>query len=342
MSLPSASNFRPVNPFISRILSGLGNKGVDFIAEAVLPSNGIVGLRAGDISQEMSRMSSGTIQRLGAASLFGDPNADAKSNRNAGSDFYRSRGFTLDPMTYQARKFDGETLMPLEKMADIQLGSGDGMDVKQAYAAELMALLKILQERYVAGIMFNAGNWNNAAGAAAWGAAGDDPIADLDAAIDAVEQRGSPVNTIVIGRDPARALRTSPGFREYLSYDSNRTYVEEEAVVRLLKDYFNVPNVFIGKARYNTDTDPTAAPTLADVWGDFAWVGNIDNSGTLMGSGGGMDIQLAPTAMGRIVVQDWTALEYDDYPHNSRVLQVQNRQWAGVVQQAAGQLITGI
>jgi len=340
-TFPLASNYRAVNPYVSRLLAGVGNQGRNFIGEAVLPSNGIVGMRAGDPGSEMSRMATGTIQRLGIDALFGDVNADVAINRKEGATFHRSKGFQLDPMTYSVRHFDGEAKISYERLTDIQLGSGADAEVKALSSAVEMATLKLALERYIAGIMFSETNWGTPTTVTnKWGASGDDPIRDLKNAKIEIEDYGISPNTLILGRTAADALMDSPGFREYMSFDSDRSFVDEPAIVGKLKAYFGIQNVHIGRAIYNSDADGTF--TSANVWGDYVWMGHLDNGGMRLGSGDNVDVQLNPTAAGRIVVQDWRMEEYDEHQTRSRIMQIINRQWAGVVNAELGHLLKAV
>ncbi len=129
--------------------------------------------------------------------------------------------------------------------------------------------LDVAQEMRVVNKAFNAasypvGNKVQLAGNAQWGGSADDPIGDLEAAIEGCFLRA---NTIVMGVDVWRVFRKLPevldavkGSSRYQGSPGGLATIDE------VRGLFEVENWLIGRSRYNS-AKPGQAPTYARLWG---------------------------------------------------------------------------
>lgn len=343
MPYPLAANSRPVNELISRGLAGLANGDGKYIAQTLLPAN-INGM-GGTFAQQAARAATGTIQRLANFSMFGDAAAGAAIDRARLATFHRSKGFGLDPLEFTVRSFSGEAQTAMEDLTDVQLGTTGEFDAKKVALAVEMETLLLHLELYVANLMQTAANWSNTfAVVNKWGAASDDPMADINKLIDYVEAYGPDCTDLVIPRLALLKLRTSPGFREYLPTTLDRTSLTNDRIKDIIISNTNsIKRVHFGRARYNTSKNPEV-PVFANCWADTLWAGTIaqgEKDGVAVG-GDQNKIKLSPTAAQRVVVEDFRVSEYPEENTNSIVSQIISRQWAGKVNMELGATATAV
>jgi hypothetical protein len=326
---------------ISRGLAGLANGNAKYIAERLLPAN-IDGL-GGSFAEQAARAVTGTIQKLDLYSMYGDVRADAEIDRARNAKFHRGMGFGLTPVNFTARSFSGEAQTAMEDLRDIQLGSTAEYDAKSLNIAAEMETLLLALERYLAGILQASGTWANSSPVTKWGAAGDDPMANILTGVDAVEAYGVDCTDLVIPRSAALKLRTSSGFRAYLPTDMDRSALTNDRVADILiSNISGLKRVHFAGARYNSAARGQT-PTLTDVWTDHVWMGHLsDNKGVATGTDKMNNIKLSPTAVQRVVVEDWVAEEYAENQTNSVVTQIRNRQAIVPVNTEIGYLLTDV
>lgn len=300
---PIESRLRPVNPVLQDIVSGIANDPGKFVAQRAL--------RAVDVAGE----SSGTILTLADTDLFGDP--DANFARGLGATAFESMGVQLGNTTYRVQEYAAMVPADYKQLSRAQLPQQ--VELKSLLLAKLMHDLMIAQERRFSTLFSASATWTNnaqggGAGFTSWNAAGSDPLTDINNAVESVAANGVDPNTIIIGRGARQSLQTNDTFLEFLPLNSDRGFMEADAVRARLSSLFGVPadRIFYVDARFNQNS-PGQAVSLANIMDDEVWVGHLEASGVQMGGG----VTLQPTAAARFVEQDYTVEEWDDPARNS-------------------------
>lgn len=137
-------------------------------------------------------------------------------------------------------------------------------------------LLKL--ERLIASLCTTTGNWDNSSTPSVlWDdLTNSDPITDIEAAIDTIETAtGQKVNKMVISRDVWKVLKHHPVILARKPNDSFRVATLED-----LKAIFEVENILIGGASYNTANQGQTA-SLSSIWSKDVWLGVTTNAPAL-------------------------------------------------------------
>jgi hypothetical protein len=140
----------------------------------------------------------------------------------------------------------------------------------QAVKAEIgstravMDKLLLSKERVISTLLVTTGNWTTTAAIAAgseWDTAGGgDPIGDVETAVTTVQG--------LIGRQPNTIAMSWPVYRALRAPS-------------VLAEVFDIPRVFIVKARYNSAVEG-ATVVMADVMTDTVWVGYVSPTPSIM------------------------------------------------------------
>lgn len=108
-----------------------------------------------------------------------------------------------------------------------------------------------------------------------------DPVDDIETGINTVRAAtGKRPNTIAMSHSVFTKLKYHPDIREQLKY-TNGGQISDASMGQFLKDFFNVVNVFIGSAVYNS-SDEGQSDSIADIWGKHCWLLWQNPSPTLM------------------------------------------------------------
>jgi hypothetical protein len=325
---PIESRFRPTNPVLQDIVSGLANDPGKFVAQAVLPAIDVAG------------ESSGTIMTLAAGDMFGNPDADFA--RALGATAHESRGVELGNTTYRVAEYAAMVPADWKQLSRAQLPAQ--VELKSLLLAKLMADLFIAQEVRMAELFLaNAagtpatGTWTlNTTPATKWDAATSDPLSDIELGVESVAGFGLDANTMLIGRGARRSLQKNDSFLEFLPVNSDRGFMESSAVKARLASLYGVPadRIFYLDAQRNT-ASPGQTPVLANIGDDEMWIGHISGSGVQLAGG----VTLQPTAAARFVEQEFKVEEWDDPARNSVWQKVSHAEVAQVVTASLGYLI---
>lgn len=132
----------------------------------------------------------------------------------------------------------------------------------------LNMLLDIAQEKRVAAIAFAAGSYSSGnkvqlAGNDQWGGSTDDPIDDIQTAIEASFQRA---NTLVFGVDAWVKFRKLPEILDAVKAVAGASLRGGMASGQEVAQLFEVERVLIGRSRYNTAKQGQAA-SYSRLWG---------------------------------------------------------------------------
>ena len=137
-------------------------------------------------------------------------------------------------------------------------------------------LLKL--ERIVEALCMTTSNWDNSATPSnLWDDyVNSDPISDIETAIDTVEDNtGAKVNKMIISNDVWKILKHHP---QILAKKPNDTF--RVASVEDVKSIFDIDEILIGKASYNTANQGQTA-SFSRIWTGDVWLGHVTKSPSL-------------------------------------------------------------
>ncbi len=128
--------------------------------------------------------------------------------------------------------------------------------------------LDVAQEKRVVDKVFAAasypvGNKVQLAGTDQWGGATDDPIDDVETAIESCFQRA---NTLVFGNDAWKIFRKLPEIVTAIKAMAGVTLDSGRVSAKDVAAFFEVERVLVGRARYNT-AKPGQAASYTRLWG---------------------------------------------------------------------------
>lgn len=321
---PIESRFRPVDPILQGIVSGIANDPGKFMTSRILP--GI------DVGGE----SSGTIMTLANSDLFGD--FDANYKRQLGATAHEAKGPELGNLSYRVQEYAAMITADLKQLSRSQLPQQ--VELKSLLLTKLMNDLMIAQERRMGTFFNTAATWTSADPGTKWDVAGSDPLSDIEVAVETVAgATGSDPDTMVISRTARRLLQKNDTFLEFLPLNSDRGFMEADAVKSRLSGLFGVAvdRIFYVDARYNSvSADISGTNTLLDCMPDGLWVGKLNTTGVQLDGG----VTLQPTAAARFVEHDFEVSEWDDPARNSVWQKVAHSEQIRTVTPALGYLIS--
>lgn len=109
------------------------------------------------------------------------------------------------------------------------------------------------------------------------------PLEDIDAGItDMMAATGQRPNIAWMGFEVFRKLKSHPDVREQVKY-TNGGQLSDSAFIQFLKDYFQLSQVWIGTAVYDS-ADEGQTASLSQVWGKHFWLAVQSERPTLMSS----------------------------------------------------------
>jgi hypothetical protein len=128
--------------------------------------------------------------------------------------------------------------------------------------------LDVAQEKRVADKVFSAasypsGNKTQLSGTGKWGGAADDPIGDVETAIEACFQRA---NTLVFGYEAWKVFRKLPEIVTAIKAMAGVTLESGRVSETDVAAFFQVDKVLVGRSRYNT-SKPGQTASYSRFWG---------------------------------------------------------------------------
>lgn len=147
-----------------------------------------------------------------------------------------------------------------------EAGEVPGIDLQQVSLDTVLAVIALEKEIQQAGVARNAAAYaaaNKAAlvGDTKWSDVDSDPLIQVSDAKEVIRARiGRQPNTLVLGAVVRKALRVHPKIRDHFKFTTSSNITDE-----MLKAYFDVENLAIGNAIYDTSDVATV-----DVWGPDA------------------------------------------------------------------------
>lgn len=251
------SQARVVDPILSTVAQGYQNS--EFVANFLFPAVP-VGLRGGNV---ISFGKEG-FQLYAAARAPGENTKRVKF------------GYAGAPYALQDYSLEGMVPVEIEREAM----NGPGIDLGSRAISEVGAIMALRLEKASADIARTLGNYaasnrTTLSGTAQWSSSASDPVADIEAAKEAIRAAtGKRPNTLVIGAAVMAALRNNGKIVDRIKYTGR-----DVPTVELLASLFSVQRVVVGDAIYSTD-----AGQFVDVWGKdvvlaYTEIGNLQSAG---------------------------------------------------------------
>lgn len=186
-------------------------------------------------------------------------------------------GFTVSSTTYTTDCWKFAWAIPDRIRANM-----DG-----AISAEVNTTMRVMdqillsRESTIATLLTTTANWTNTAAAGGfWDSGLGSPLGEIETANLAVQAAtGMPANTVVMSWKVSRALRKHPELLEHLSVmlgtgQRSAGAGPKFATKDVIADMFDIPNIIITPARYNSAVEGQTA-SYADVMTDTVWVGYV-------------------------------------------------------------------
>lgn len=219
------------------------------------------------------------LQRGGNVIEFGRESfLDYKAKRAPGADAvniqfgYEGKPYSLDQYTLDAP-------LPREFIQDAQ--TVPGIDLGKRAVNTVMDSLTLSLEIEQAALAANPANYGVSnklalAGGARWDTATSTPIADIEAAKDAVRTTcGVEPNRMVIGNKGFRALKHHTEIVDRFKYTT-----ADSITAKMLAGLFDLEELAVGKATYVDDLDP--ASLFKEAWGNVAVLGYVPTQDAAM------------------------------------------------------------
>jgi len=179
-------------------------------------------------------------------------------------------GFSLTSSTYECKEYSFTTYVEDE----VRENADNPLQPDQDATAFAMDKILLRRERIVASMVFSSSNWTSSttlSGTTQWSDfANSDPIGNIETAKETIRGLiGRYPNTMVMGAAVWSKLKQHP---DLLARFQN----VERGILTLdmLKDLFEIDNIFVGKAIYNTAAEG-ATDSFSDVWGKACWIGYV-------------------------------------------------------------------
>ncbi len=321
---PTSAQYRTVNPVLQGLLLGYVNADQNLIGSKVLRPISTGG------------ESTGTIYTISRGDQFGDPTDSLEWALGASP--HMSVGFGTSTATYRCKLFADKAEIARKAISRSDIPA----DLKALHLGTIAQNLVLAQERRIASAFFNASTFTQnttLAGATQWTQATSNPVGDIFTGINTVEAAtGRTPNTIIFGRLAWQSFQTNPSVLNFLATNKDRQIMSnDEASALLMQRFDGLRNVYVGKGRYRS-SNPNQALTLADVWGDFVWIGNIDQDSVALNPNAGT-VAIRPTAVARFVEDDFTVTEYENEDTDTEAVRVHHSEDIVVTSASDGYLI---
>jgi hypothetical protein len=168
------------------------------------------------------------------------------------------------------------------------ISNSDSAFALQTSAAMWVADQLLIEREYeVASTIFSATNYTNTAAIVVqWDLAAGDPVTDIMAGIDLVEDQttGRSANTVVMGVEVWRQVARNPNVVKFMfgAGGNGPQVITPNLFESFLAGYIGHPvKILVGRAVYNTEKEGgTAVPTK--MWGKNCWIGYVPSSPSIM------------------------------------------------------------
>lgn len=190
--------------------------------------------------------------------------------------------YTVSQGEYSCREVSVEKRVPDEYLNN----TDDPYDPKRDAIATCMDVIWANQERALASYLTDTGNLTNnttLSGTSQWSDYNNStPIADIETGINTIRAAtGKRPNTLVMSHAVYTKLKYHPEFLEQIKY-TNGVFSDAD-LGAFLKGFFNLENIYIGSAVYNS-TDEGQTASITDIWNKDAYLIHKTARPTLMGA----------------------------------------------------------
>jgi len=253
-----------VDKLLSQFSQRYTNK--DYIAEKILPPMRVK-------------------EKTGKYAKYGTENFRTYSEQ-----IYRAPGVRAASLDYSVSQGSYNCLeRALEKIVPDEFvnNTDDPYDPKRDAVATLMDVIFVNEELALSTYMSNTSNLTSnvtLSGTDQWSDyTSSSPLEDIDTGISAMMTATGQRPTVAwMGFEVFRKLKSHPDIREQVKY-TNGGQLSDSAFITFLKDYFQLRDVWIGTAIYNS-ADEGQTAVLAQVWGKHFWLAAQSERPTLMGA----------------------------------------------------------
>lgn len=208
----------------------------------------------------------------------------APGTRALGIDYSVSQG------TYVCQERSVEKLVPDEMKAN----TDDPYDPMRDATMMTMDVILGNQEYALATAMASTSvitQYATLSGTSQWSDfANSDPFTDIDTAIQTVTAAtGKRPNSMAISFQVFSKLKYHPDVRDQLKY-TNGGQVSSSSLISFLKDFFDLENVYVGDAVYDSAAEGQTA-SISYIWGKHCWLFYQTKGPTLMDATFGLTLQ---------------------------------------------------
>lgn len=198
------------------------------------------------------------------------------TRRAPGADKKRIQyGYASDPVSLVQDALEG--LVPVEHQEEAM--SVPGVNLGQAAINMVLDVVDLGLEYDIAQMARDPANYDAnhklaLAGATRWTDPNSDPLADVQAANEAIRGSiGRYGNTLEMSATAFNAARNHQKIKDQFKYTSSKSITTE-----MLAAYFDVPNVIVGRAVYLPET-ATDDEMASDIWGDDVILAYVPQAG---------------------------------------------------------------
>lgn len=337
MANQQLSVLRPVNPLLSQI------------ALANIPKQNLIGDKILEKVDVSSVGRTGSLHIENTRAFMGAPGLSTK--RAANADRVSMDDHSPSITTYLAEIYGLESSFSIQDMKDSLLP----LDYEQREVLKIASAMGIDKEKRIADLLFTASNWGsytsalsalgNGSTGTKFDQAGATPLKDLDIMRDVIRanSHGITPDTLVLGHATARALARNPEVRGIFVATSgavaNNYLMTTDAVVTVLQQVLNIPNVFVGSARADFGVKGLAS-NESQIWTDDSlFMGICKGSDAIQTVGG---VRLLPLAAALFQYQEMQAGSYDSLNMIRRNVWAEEIYQGKVLAQNYGFLLTDV
>lgn len=232
-----------------------------------------------------------------------------------GQQYPRLDNGKLEHHPFFTKKFAKSVLVPKEALNIPPIAQLDSVG---QFLLQLRSVVRGQAEKLFVDEITTAANWgsNVSAGPHSWSATGD-PVADINAAIEAVSTYADP-DTIILGKKAYLALLANKAWNETRPLTADRaTSLEGMAPDQLaflremIAKRFGLKNCYFATARWNASATKSTT-TIANQFGDNCWVGRIGEFRSIDAVARDGGYQISPRALFKSEAND---IEFEEEEH---------------------------
>jgi len=181
--------------------------------------------------------------------------------------------YTLSTSSYELEEHSLEEVVTDRQRANADKSLQPDVDATENLTSRIM-LKKELQAKNVIFTTTSFSNNHSLTSTLKWNVLTtlSDPIGDVATATSVImKNTGQKANTVIVGYDAWKGLTNHPNILERIKY-SERGIITNELIAAV----FDVDNVQVGSAIYDTGIEGAAAPSTTYIWNSDAFIGYME------------------------------------------------------------------